>query len=194
MRSQWYSYCENRQSKTLLTQSLRWVRLCLCWVYAEKEISLSSCWSFGDFEIRAKLKKVSPMFLICRPSFGLVDANCLTDEGRGGGHIFVLLWHFFQHCFICRPSDSSASEHAGIEPRTVEILALSIIRSNHSDRSHLQAKARGRTEFLDEIQTKVWRVFLLAIHSHLYNFVMRFIFLQTHATSKVFLQFSYCTL
>jgi hypothetical protein len=34
-------------------------------------------------------------------------------------------------------------------------------------------------EFFDEIQTKVLRVFLLAIHSHLYSFVLRFLFLQT---------------
>jgi hypothetical protein len=41
-------------------------------------------------------------------------------------------------------------------------------------------------EFLDEIQTKVSRVFLLAIHRHLYSFALRFIFLQTHATSYSF--------
>jgi hypothetical protein len=44
------------------------------------------------------------------------------------------------------------------------------------------------TEFLDEIQTKVLKVFPLAIHSHLYNFALRFLFLQTHATSYIFLQ------
>jgi hypothetical protein len=32
------------------------------------------------------------------------------------------------------------------------------------------------TEFLDEIQTKALRVFLLAIHSPLYNFVLRFLY------------------
>jgi hypothetical protein len=32
-------------------------------------------------------------------------------------------------------------------------------------------------EFLDEIQTKVLRVFLLAIHRHLYNFALRFGFI-----------------
>jgi hypothetical protein len=37
-------------------------------------------------------------------------------------------------------------------------------------------------EFLDEIQTKVLKVFLLAIQSHLYSFALRFLFLQTHAT------------
>jgi hypothetical protein len=41
-------------------------------------------------------------------------------------------------------------------------------------------------EFLDEIQTKVLRVFLLTIHSHLYRFVLRFLFLQTHTTSYGF--------
>jgi hypothetical protein len=49
-------------------------------------------------------------------------------------------------------------------------------------------------EFFDEIQTKVLRVFLLDIHSHLYSFALKFLFLQTHATSDVFLQLSYCTL
>jgi hypothetical protein len=38
----------------------------------------------------------------------------------------------------------------------------------------------------DEIQTKVSRVFLLAIHSHLYSFALRLLVLQTHATSYSF--------
>ncbi len=42
------------------------------------------------------------------------------------------------------------------------------------------------TEFLAKIQTKFLRVFLLAIHSHLYSFALRFLFLQTHATSYIF--------
>jgi hypothetical protein len=41
-------------------------------------------------------------------------------------------------------------------------------------------------EFLNEIQTKVLRVSLLAIHSNLYSFALRFIFLLTHATSHSF--------
>ncbi len=39
---------------------------------------------------------------------------------------------------------------------------------------------------MDEIQTKVLRVFLLAIHSHLYSFAFRFLLLQAHATSYNF--------
>jgi hypothetical protein len=35
---------------------------------------------------------------------------------------------------------------------------------------------RPEAEFLDEIQTKVIRVFLLAIHSHIYSFALRFLF------------------
>ncbi len=47
-------------------------------------------------------------------------------------------------------------------------------------------KTHPEAEFLNEIQTKVLRVFPLAIHSHLYSFALRFIFLQTHATSYRF--------
>jgi hypothetical protein len=36
---------------------------------------------------------------------------------------------------------------------------------------------------LDEIQTKVFRIFLLVICSHLYSLALRFSFLQTQATS-----------
>jgi hypothetical protein len=32
---------------------------------------------------------------------------------------FFFFMYFIQHCFICRPSDCTVSEDAGIEPRTV---------------------------------------------------------------------------
>jgi hypothetical protein len=44
--------------------------------------------------------------------------------------------YFIQHCIICRPSDSTVAEGAGIESRTVATSALTIRRSNHSARSH----------------------------------------------------------
>jgi hypothetical protein len=51
---------------------------------------------------------------------------------------FFFLWGFFyffsyfiQHCFICRPSDSTVPADAGIEPRTVATGALAARRSNH---------------------------------------------------------------
>jgi hypothetical protein len=37
-------------------------------------------------------------------------------------------------------------------------------------------------EFLDEIRTKVLRVLLVAIHSHLYSFALSFLFLKNHTT------------
>ncbi len=43
-----------------------------------------------------------------------------------------------QYCFICRPTDSTVSEDAEIEPRTVATTALTVRRSNYSARSHLQ--------------------------------------------------------
>ena len=39
---------------------------------------------------------------------------------------------------------------------------------------------------MDEIRTKILRVFFIAIHSHLYSFALRFLFLQTHTTSYSF--------
>ncbi len=39
---------------------------------------------------------------------------------------------------------------------------------------------------MNEIQTKVFGVFHLAIHSHLFNFALRFLFLQIHPTSYSF--------
>jgi hypothetical protein len=51
---------------------------------------------------------------------------------------------------------------------------------------HMLPCAATEAEFLDEIRTKVLKVFLLAIHSHLYSFALRFLFLQTHATSYSF--------
>jgi hypothetical protein len=34
--------------------------------------------------------------------------------------------YFIQHCFMCRPSDSTVSEYAGIEPRTVAALEIAV--------------------------------------------------------------------
>ncbi len=44
--------------------------------------------------------------------------------------------YFLQHCFICRLSDSTVSEDARIEPRTVATPSLTVRRSYHSARSH----------------------------------------------------------
>jgi hypothetical protein len=49
---------------------------------------------------------------------------------------FFFFMFDIQHCFICRPSDSTVSEDAGIEPRIVATMAWTVMRSIHSARSH----------------------------------------------------------
>jgi hypothetical protein len=50
--------------------------------------------------------------------------------------LFGFFAYVIQHCFICRPSDSTVSEDAEVEPRTVVTSTLAVRRSNHSARSH----------------------------------------------------------
>jgi hypothetical protein len=66
------------------------------------------------------------------------------------------------------------------------LLAVSPKCSGTAEAISLSHRYPAEAEFFDEIQTKVFRVFLLAIQSHLYSFALRFLFLQTHATSYRF--------
>ncbi len=50
---------------------------------------------------------------------------------------FCFCKYLIQHCFVCRPSDSTVSEDAGIEPRTVATWALTTL----GYRSHPQNAA-----------------------------------------------------
>jgi hypothetical protein len=52
---------------------------------------------------------------------------------------------------ICRPSDSSVSEDAGIKPRAVATLSLAGRRSNHPARSHPRLGKISSTTRLDII-------------------------------------------
>jgi len=64
-------------------------------------------------------------------SFAL-DAFLVTFNGG-----FFGFFHFFiQHCFTCHLSESTVSEDAGIQPRTVATTGLAVRRYNHSARSH----------------------------------------------------------
>ncbi len=75
-----------------------------------------------------------------------------NEKGDFSVFFFFYILYVIQHCFICCPSDSTVSEDAGTEPRTVDTLALTARRSNHSDRSHPSR--------LDLIQQKVLHLFL----------------------------------
>jgi hypothetical protein len=61
-------------------------------------------------------------------------ANCSSTRNLKG--VFLDFLDFFmydtQHCFICLPSDTTVSEDAGIEPRTVATTALAVRRSKKS--------------------------------------------------------------
>jgi hypothetical protein len=47
------------------------------------------------------------------------------------GEFFIFSSYYIQHCFICRPSDSTVPTYAGTEPKTVATCALAVRRSNH---------------------------------------------------------------
>jgi hypothetical protein len=50
--------------------------------------------------------------------------SCAGHQYFFKGDFFNFFQYFIQHCFICRPSDFTVSEDAGIGPRTVATLAL----------------------------------------------------------------------
>ncbi len=52
----------------------------------------------------------------------------------------IFLAYYIQHCFICRPSESTVPTDAGIEPRSVANDALAVGRFNHQARSHPRKK------------------------------------------------------
>ncbi len=74
---------------------------------------------------------------------------------------FFLLMYVIQHCFTCRPSDSTVSEDAGIEPRTVATLALTARRSNHLARSHPHGQVSSNGQIYPKGQISSTRLDLI---------------------------------
>ena len=62
--------------------------------------------------------------------------SSLYEPKRG---TFLIFLYDIQQGFICRPSDSTVPQDAGIEPRTVATTALAVRSSNHSAKSHPHA-------------------------------------------------------
>jgi hypothetical protein len=75
------------------------------------------------FSIQCKFKL--EFFNWCQLIFKLIIAM------KYGGYFLGFFVYCIQHCFICRPSDSTVLTDAGIEPRTVAIIALAVRRSSH---------------------------------------------------------------
>jgi len=63
---------------------------------------------------------------IWRVSIWRVGFGPPSKLNRGIFWIFFFPMHYIQHCFICRPSDSTVTEDAWIEPRTVATSALAL--------------------------------------------------------------------
>ncbi len=81
----------------------------------------------------------------------VIPSSAILDDLLIWGFIFLNFIAFFiPHSFICRPLDSTVSEDAGIERRTVATLALAVRLSNHSTRSHPQS-ARSNPRMVDAI-------------------------------------------
>jgi hypothetical protein len=59
------------------------------------------------------------------------ERSRVTTELNLKGGFLIFFMSDIQHCFICRPSESTVSEDAGIEPRTVMTTALAVRRSNY---------------------------------------------------------------
>ncbi len=83
-------------------------------------------------------------------------------------------------------NSKTADGYSNADDRDIQLVALKRIVTYR--------KYYTEAQFSDKIQTEALGVFLLAINNHLYSFALRFLFLQTHTTSYVFLQVTYCTL
>jgi hypothetical protein len=92
-----------------------------------------------------------------------------------GDYCLFFPMYCIQHCFICRPSHSTLSEDAGIEPRTVSTSALAVRPSNHSARSNphvrqdlIHNSARSHPQIrLDLIHIRLDLISHLCSHSFL---------------------------
>ncbi len=65
------------------------------------------------------------------PYTTITPLNIRADVKEGFFRIFSFSMYDIQHCFICRPSDYTVSEDAGVEPRTAATAVLAVRRSNH---------------------------------------------------------------
>jgi hypothetical protein len=52
--------------------------------------------------------------------------NRVGSDYLGGKYLGFFLMYNIQRCFICRHSDSTVSEDAGIEPRTVALASTAL--------------------------------------------------------------------
>ncbi len=76
-------------------------------------------------------------------------ANCSSPRNLKGGFLeFFFFMNDTQHSFICLPSDTTVSEDAGIEPRTVATTALAVRRSKKSA-EELRKDTPAQRQYID---------------------------------------------
>jgi hypothetical protein len=80
----------------------------------------------------------------------LCDYSEATSTVGGGGRLIFFNGVFFcvvypiRHCFICRPSDSTETEDAGIEPRSRTVAGAIITFRGYTLHTHTGAKTAAR--------------------------------------------------
>jgi hypothetical protein len=80
-----------------------------------------------------KLVNYTEVFMLWRSTFKKIILKNMVNEDFYGLFVFM---YVIQHCFICRHSDSTVSEDAGIAPKNVATLTVTARRSNHLARSN----------------------------------------------------------
>jgi hypothetical protein len=89
------------------------------------------------------------------------------------GDFLGFFMYCIQHCFICRPSDSTVSEDAGIELRTVATTALIVRRSNtrlniihHHHYHHQISKSSSSLKNQRIIDVMSFNIIFISIYHH----------------------------
>jgi hypothetical protein len=102
---------------------------------------------------------------------------------------FTFFIYVIQHCFICRPSESTGSEDAGSEPRTVAKFALTARRSttridliHYSARSHPLFGYRSHPHFIISTPSFIHFFLLTSFHTS-FSALFYYIFSSLSAVS-----------
>ncbi len=145
------------------------------WVYKaakpdDKKVKLDPCESIS--ELCSVLRHHSVIVFYCTyPRPPKLVVSYMHKLKRFFFRIFLFMY-VIPHCFICRPSDSTVSVDAEIEPRTVATLALTGRRSNHWARPHPQT--RLDLFYCTNMLAKTWLLVYFSFHQFLTNnFCMR---------------------
>jgi hypothetical protein len=118
-------------------------------------------------------------------TYWIVERNIIHYRAIINRGMTCTIMYFIQHCFICRPSDSTVSEDAGIEPRSVATSALAVRRSSLWAISHPQVGYISSTA----------RLYLIELWDYDYQTVIFFFYRTIGITNIKFILFiepKYC--